>query len=151
MLFPPGRKPSSRSMGGRSRCGSVRVTSCPWIRFQYSCSLHTRGGTATKSARRPYSGSSPYARESTAQEEKCESPLVACLVSTGLFDFISHLAKGKERDEKEALAANDSHSSPHPHLPIHHLPSPNRTSSCHKHKQLPTIQHPPIPILPRTR
>jgi len=32
MLCPPGRKPSSRSMGGRSRCGSVKVTSSPWIR-----------------------------------------------------------------------------------------------------------------------
>ena len=36
MLCPPGRKPSSRSMGGRSRCGSVKVTSSPWIRSQFA-------------------------------------------------------------------------------------------------------------------
>ncbi len=43
MLCPPGRKPSSRSMGGRSCCGSVKVTSSPWIRSQSPVGRPKRG------------------------------------------------------------------------------------------------------------
>lgn len=31
ILCPPGRKPYSRSMGGKLCCGSMKVTSSPWI------------------------------------------------------------------------------------------------------------------------